>query len=511
MADRYGFAVAFGGLLAAIVCFLVIPLTPDFASMHVTPTNQDPHIQGKNQGLVTPFWILAGASYALALWQWRRGNRPSWRLLVGGALALTAVALLVPPVSSEDIYAYSFYGAVQRDYGVNPYLAFPDRYPLHPWYPFWSWRHIGPVYGPPFLWFARWVAELAGPSLLSWVLWVKGILTVAQLVGVWLLVRACRAGGARGIDAGWPVLVVAWSPMALQATMMAGHIDAVLLTLVAGAILAHRRGRHVLAFALLAGMALVKIYAGPLAVIYGVWLASQQAGLPAELRRLARLGLLGLSMLVLAYLPFASAGMGLLDSVRDVGGNFSGGTIGNVIRWVIAWILPRLGVLGPSEAFMLGETLGSRLTLGTAMVWIVVCMWQARRLPDGQEPWHLLATYFLGYLLITPWVFDWHALPLLGLVTVIPWGAVAMASTVLTIMLMPTGVGERATVTPPTPLTLELSSTIRTLLTKYGAAWAIIAVGWRRHRRSERAAAAHQPRPDGSGAEHVDSGDHGRR
>jgi hypothetical protein len=282
--DRLGderlFALCLLGLAVAIAVFLVAPLTPGFAAMHHLPTNRDIHVEGKDQGGVTGFWVLSVLSFLLALWRWRQGGRPSWRLLLAGAVLLHLLAMLVPPVASEDVYAYSFYGAVQRDYGTNPYLAFPDQHPLHPWFPFWSWRDIGPVYGPPFLLVLRGVAVLAGPSLLAWVIWMKVLLVAAEAAGIWALVRAMRP--VPGSDQpppqapGWPVLLLAWNPMVLQSIAMSAHVDALLLLLVGLAVLAHRRARPVAAFVLLAVCFVVKLYMGPLAALYAIWLAMRR-------------------------------------------------------------------------------------------------------------------------------------------------------------------------------------------------------------------------------------------
>src|SRR4029450_4001207 len=106
---------------------------------------------GKPEGQVAGFWLLAMGSFGAAVWQWRRGRRPSLALLVTGALVLTAPALLVAPGAPGGGYAYSFYGKVQHTYGANPYLVIPAQYPYDAWYPLWSWRYVGPVYGPPFL------------------------------------------------------------------------------------------------------------------------------------------------------------------------------------------------------------------------------------------------------------------------------------------------------------------------------------------------------------------------
>src|SRR4029450_2534029 len=93
----------------------------------------------------------------------------------------------------------------------------------------------------------------------------------ARVAAVCVLVRALRPDPATGEDPRWPLLLLGWNPMVLQSFAMSAHVDALLLLVLAAAILAHRRGRHLLAFLALVGCFLVKVYMGPLAALYAVW------------------------------------------------------------------------------------------------------------------------------------------------------------------------------------------------------------------------------------------------
>ena len=489
LSDERLFALCLVGLVVGIGVFLVVPLAPKFVGMHELPTNRDIHVEGKDQGGVTGFWLFSVAAFLLAVWRWRRGGRPSWRLLVGGAVALHLLALLVPPVASEDVYAYSFYGAVQRDYGTNPYLAFPAQHPLHPWFPFWSWRAIGPVYGPPFLLMLRGVAVLAGPSLLAWVIWMKVLLVAAEAVGIWALVRALRARGdtADGDprSAGWPVLLLAWNPMVLQSIAMSAHVDALLLMLIGLAVLAHRRGRLGLAFVLLCACFVIKLYMGPLAALYGIWLSVRR---PAG-RRLAefvRLGGIGVLVTVVAHLPYASAGMDILSSVRSVGEHFSSGSLGNIVRRTLTVVLQWFG-MSQTSATAFGDRAGRLLAMTAVVTWLAVCLARmyrrAARDPD-LDPLPELAVWFLGYLLLTPWVLYWHEIPLLALVATIPWGLVSLVAILFGLTLMPFAAGGRAGVGPAAGDLRQLANTLSAFANRYGVPVAVLVGAWWRRRRA---------------------------
>ena len=476
--DRAVFLGCLAGIGLGVGLFLVLPLAPKFVAMHRLPTNHDFDVELRPQGLVTPFWVVSMASFGLAVWQWRRGRRPGWALLLAGVAALHLLALLVPPVASKDVFAYSFYGKVQSAYGANPYLSFPDQHPLDPWHPFWSWRLFGPVYGPPFLLLLRLVAAAAGPSLLAWVVWMKLLLTAAELAAIWVLARAAPGGGQ---DPRWPLLLIGWNPMVLQAIPMSAHVDALLLLVLAGAVLAHRRGRFLLAFLLLVGCFLVKVYMGPLAALYALWLAARHARPAARAATVALLGLAGAALTALAYLPFAGAGGKLFTSAVDVSGHFSSGSPPNLVRRLLTAALPLLGVSG-SRAFADGARLGRQLAIAGIVVAFVLV---ARRLRAGEDPWPRLAAFFLAYLLLTPWVFYWHELPLLGIVAVVPWSLTSLVAVTLSVTLVPMVPAGPPAVGPAAAPSAarDLVDTLAGFAARYGLAFLALLLGWRARRR----------------------------
>jgi hypothetical protein len=495
--ERAVLLTCLAGIALGIGLFLVLPLAPKLVSMHQLPTNHDFDVEPRPQGLVTPFWVLSMASFAVAVWQWRRGRRLSMALLIAGAIALHLLALWVPPVASKDVYAYSFYGKVQTAYGANPYLSFPDQYPFDAWHPFWSWRLTGPVYGPPFLLLLRLVAMVSGPSILAWVLWMKVLLTVAELGAVALLVHTLRRDGdGRDPDPRWPILLIAWNPMVLQAIAMSAHVDALLLLLLAVALAAHRRGRHLLAFVVLVVLFLFKVYMGPVAALYAIWLAAGRPSRRAWAGAIAGLGALGAALTAIAYLPFAGAGGRLFGSAVDVSTHYSSGSPPNLVRRLLAAALPLAGV-DPATAAGAGERLGRQLATAAILVAFVLV---ARKLRAGEDPWPRIAGYFLFYLILTPWVFYWHEVPLLGIVAVVPWSLTSLGAVALSITLTPA-----VPAGPPVPgatipgAAANLRDTFLAFLGRYGGALAALLIGWRASRRGARAA-----QRDGEGA-HIEA------
>lgn len=474
--DRAVLLTCLVGIALGVGLFLTLPLAPKFVGMHALPTNNDFDVELKPQGLVTPFWVVSMASFAVAVWQWRRGRRLGLGVLIAGAIALHLLALLVPPVASKDVYAYSFYGKVQTAYGANPYLSFPDQHPLDLWHPFWSWRLTGPVYGPPFLLLLRGVAAVSGQSLLTWVILMKVLLTVAELGAVALLVGVLRGRGASKAAQGWPILLIAWNPMVLQAIPMSAHVDALPLLVLATAVAAHHRERRLLAFTLLVVLFLFKVYMGPLAVLYALWLAAGKRP-AAWATTVARLGALGAGLTALAYLPFARAGTKLFTSAVDVSDHYSSGSPGNLVRRLLAAALP-LGGVAPSTAAAAGERAGRLLAMAAILVAFVLV---ARGLRAGADPWPAIATFFLAYLLLTPWVFYWHMVPLLGIVAVIPWSVTSLVTVALSITLVPMAPAGGPAFGPiQVNAARDLRDTLVAFASRYGAAVVALLVGLRK-------------------------------
>src|SRR5262249_45203670 len=148
---------------------------------------------------------------------------------------------------------------------------------------------------------------------LTWVILMKLLLTAAELGAVALLVALLRRRGASRADQGWPILLIGWNPMVLQAIPMSAHVDSLLLLVLAAAIAAHFRGRRGPALTLLVVLFLFKVYMGPLAALYALWLAAGKRP-AAWVATMARLGVLGAGLTALAYLPYSSAGTRLFTS-----------------------------------------------------------------------------------------------------------------------------------------------------------------------------------------------------
>ena len=123
----------------------------------------------------------------------------------------------------------------------------------------------------------------------------------------------------------------------------------------------------------------------------------------------------------------------LFTSAVDVSGHFSSGSPPNLVRRLLAVVLPVFGLSDPAAAAT-GARLGRQLAVAGILVAFVLV---ARTLRRDADPWPPIATFFLAYLLLTPWVFYWHEAPLLGIVAAIPWSLTSLVAVALSITLVP--------------------------------------------------------------------------
>jgi hypothetical protein len=165
----------------------------------------------------------------------------------------------------------------------------------------------------------------------------------------------------------------------------------------------------------------------------------------------------------------------------DVSNHFSSGSPPNVVRRLLAAALPLFG-MSDTAAAAAGARLGRQLAIAGIVVAFVLV---ARRLRPEEDPWPRVAAFFLAYLLLTPWVFYWHELPLLGMVAAIPWGLTSLVAVALSITLVPLApAGPPAVGAAARPSAAgDLLDTLAGFASRYGGALLALWLGWRARRR----------------------------
>jgi hypothetical protein len=331
-------------------------------------------------------WFLvlfsfAFACYAVGVWRLAAVSpRVALPLVLGIALIARGVLAPVPPTLSTDAYRYVWDARVARA-GMSPYAFAPVDPSLaglrdsaifprlnHP-----TWRTI---YPPAAQRFFRAVDRVRPDSVLA----MKLAMAVAELAGLAVIWGLLRAEGRPS----WQAAIYAWNPLVLVEVWANGHLDGVLVPLLAGALWAALARRHAVAGVLIGLAASLKLYPATLLVLLPI------AAWPAALAGFGAAFLVG-------YAPVLTEGAAVLGSLsRYVAEeHFNPGLI-------------RSFVDAPAVTFAAGVT------------WTAVVAIAGRASPLAARAVLLVG----GLLLLSPNLFPWYAVwlvPFLALAPSVAW------------------------------------------------------------------------------------------
>lgn len=242
------------------------------------------------------------ALYASAAWLvWHRpASRADLWLIVAAALAMRLALVPQRPFLSDDIYRYIWDGRVQAA-GINPYRFVPGAPELTVLrdadiFPNINRRDFAPTIYPPAAQIFFLLAGAIGGGLTV----MKLLLVAMDTCTVALLARMLRVAGENPSR----VILYAWHPLACWEIGHSGHVDALAILLVVGALsVAARRPRQVLAGALLGLATLVKGYPALVA--------------PAFFKRGGLRFCVGFAATFILYIPYASVGPRVFGYLPD--------------------------------------------------------------------------------------------------------------------------------------------------------------------------------------------------
>ena len=350
------------------------------------------------------FWLLiSGIPFLFAVWLiFRQKAFPANTLviiLIGGALFRMILVPLDPPRLSTDIYRYMWDGRVQGA-GVNPYLCLPVDPRLGGLrdtsiYPNINRKEYAHTIYPP-------VAQMfffAVTRMTQTVPGFKCAIVLVDLVTIAIVVATLRAIGQPAER----VIVYAWHPLPIFEFGASGHIDALMICLLAVALLARVHQKFGIAGAALGAATLVKFI--PIIL------------LPAIYRRWGKkLPIAFATTIVICYLPYIlGAGRGVLGFLPQYAqeeGLQSGARyyLLNLIDYILDWC----GVVHelPPRIFTSIALAG----LGAIAIWAFYRQAPLNREDSKtQERWifsaFVLALTFSALLSpYYPWYYSWLAL-----------------------------------------------------------------------------------------------------
>jgi hypothetical protein len=264
-----------------------------------------------------PLELAASAAWlgvcAIALWA---PPRRAALGVVGLALAMRIVPLLGPPLLSSDVYRYVWDGRVQRA-GINPYRYHPADAALaflrdDAVYPFINRAIEAPTIYPPAAQGVFGLAAFISPGVVG----MKAVMVAMEGIGSAFLLALLRRAGLPSAR----LAVYGWAPLPVWEFAGDGHVDALSLAWIGGALLAARTGRRALAGVMLAGAGLTKVL--PFAVGPALW------------RRWDwRLPLALVAAVAVAYVPYAGVGWRVLGYLPGYGSEEGLGS-GSGILWL---------------------------------------------------------------------------------------------------------------------------------------------------------------------------------
>ncbi len=224
-----------------------------------------------------------------------------WPWWLCGCLALRVILIATTP--SDDVNRYLWEGRVQQA-GFNPYAHAPDD-PALAHLRNEDWKNINhpdyPAIYPPVAQAVFLLAAAIHPSLIS----VKCMVMLCDALVVILLASVLRAMGRAPHGA----LLYALCPLVLTSFAVEAHIDSLMLLFTILSIhtaQVHRMNLAALALGLAISSKLIVIVLLP-------WLFF----------RSRRSAILALTVFALSYLPYASAGASLMESLTRFGGGTS--------------------------------------------------------------------------------------------------------------------------------------------------------------------------------------------
>jgi hypothetical protein len=335
---------------------------------------------GKNVRSVEVLYSIAFAAYGLAVWKITRPTTLPSGVTAGLFLAaILARIALIPIAVSDDVFRYLWEGRIQLE-GFNPYAISPDdprlerlrdenHAPI-------NHKELPTIY-PPIAQFAFAATAWISPTTRA----MKALAIAFDLLSLGFLVFLLRSWRR---PARW-ALIYGLNPLVLLAFAGEGHYDSIFVFSIVWLLWAvRRRGTIEIAAALAFGVLTKSITV--LWLPFFLWRSPRTVGCAAIL-------------VVVGYLPYASAGEGLIHSLT----RFSGAMQYNDSICALVHLL--LGSVANSLGKGVSLDAGNFLCLAALLIFI---LWSStRRLRFDQFAYRALAALLILSPTLHPWYLTW--------------------------------------------------------------------------------------------------------
>jgi len=350
--------------------------------------------------LVVTFVAYAGLA-GLLLTDRDRDTGPTGRVVLTVSGGLLALAVIVPPTQSHDVWAYATYGRIVSAHHASPYRHSPAAYPNDPAFHRMDkiWQKTRSVYGPAFTAVSAGATALVGTSSIGARLFFQSLAALAVALMLWLIWRHTRSPTA--------VALLGVNPLVIISVVNGGHNDALVGLAILGAVLLVGDHRWELAGLCLAGAALVKLTAGLPFLAIALWVWRRHG-----LRAAWRMCVVGGAVVAVGYL--VAGGKLVLGPLESAQLHNSGASVWNQLRRHLTFQAIADGLRGGVAGHQVRHQLS---TIATGAVLGLSGLVVGRRL-HHDNPAILAGAAVVAYLLLGFYVLPWYlmwGLPVLAL------------------------------------------------------------------------------------------------
>lgn len=336
---------------------------------------------------------VAGGAFFLLLWsESRRPTLRAW-IVVAAVTVLMAIAVAVPPRTSNDVWAYSIYGRIVVTHHASPYVHAPEEYPADPYFPpaKRGYHNIRSVYGPVFTAVSAGVMKAAGTNKTAARVLFQVLAALSVLGGLALLWRRTKDAAV--------LAFAGLNPVVAASIVNGGHNDALVGLAVLGGAFAAPVHPIIAGLVLGAGASVKVVGLLPLGAI-ALWSLYRRG-----VRHAALLSASGLGVVVGSY--------------ALAGGLTALGPLGRGSRLVVRhsfWYFPRQWIASSWQATgltrpeALAKTVHTIAWMSMALVLTLALVMVLARFRK-QRPERLagasLVPYLFGASYVLPWYSGW--------------------------------------------------------------------------------------------------------
>ena len=333
--------------------------------------------------------VAAGCFFLLLHRETKEPSLACW-MVFGVTAVVMAIAVAVPPRTSNDVWAYAMYGRIVSSHDASPYVHAPQDFPNDPYYPRArnGYKSIKSVYGPVWTGMSAGVMELADENASAARLMFQGIAALSVLGAMVLLWRRTKDAAV--------LAFAGLNPVIAASIVNGGHNDALVGLAVLGGAFAAPSSPILAGLILGAGAAIKVIGLLPLGAL-ALW-AWYRRGLRHGLKLLSS----GLAVLVVGY-----ALVGGVTALKPLGRG------SRLLVHHSFWYLPRQWI----RALVWTDGVTARhatsvashyiAIIGTVFVLIVTAVVVLSRFRK-QRPERLAGVSLVPYLFSAPYVLPWY-------------------------------------------------------------------------------------------------------